>query len=162
MVILVWMVQPAHSRFTSTKPCLMLPAAKVALSLPYLCLGEGDQSPSPSALAIVSMVIPTEARPLHPALWTVLPKWHGLSPRALSLSWLFQNHNKHRLSSTVLAYHALDFFTVRPGFCWVKATTLCSFLIVKSRASQGGRESCLFCPSSVAVIRECVSFLRLA
>ena len=112
---------------------------------------EGDQSPSPSALAIVSMVIPTEARPLHPALWTVLPKWHGLSPRALSLSWLFQNH-KHRLSSTVLAYHALDFFIVRPGFCWVEATTLCSFLIVKSRASQEGIESCLFCPSSVAVI----------
>ena len=68
MVILVWMVQPAHSRFTSTKPCLMLPAANVTLSLPCLYLGEGDQSPSPSALAIVSMVIPTEARPLHPAL----------------------------------------------------------------------------------------------
>ena len=68
MVILVWMVQPAHSRFTSTKPCLILPAANVALSLSCLCLGEGDPSLSPSALAIVSMVIPPEARPLHPAL----------------------------------------------------------------------------------------------
>ena len=162
MVTLLWMVQPAYSRFTSTKPCLMLPAANVALSLPCLCLGEGDQNLSPSALAIVSMVIPTEARPLHPALWTVLPKWHGLSPRALSSSWLFQNHNKHWLSSTVLAYHALDFFTVRPGFCWVEATTLCSFLIVKSRVSEEGGESRLFCPSSASVIRDCVNFLRLS
>ena len=30
----------------------------------------------------------------------------------------------------MLACHGLGPFTVRPGFCWVEATTLCSFLIV--------------------------------